>query len=62
VIKVKIVERVLIKVAVFQFGLLLFSQIIFHQLAAFPQLKQITKYEGVTENIMIKTVEAFKGK
>lgn len=54
---VKTVESVLIKVDVIQFIFLLLFQYIFHQLNAFPQLKQITKYEGVAKNTLTKIVE-----
>jgi hypothetical protein len=58
----KTVERVLMKVAVIQFVLLLLAQLIFHQLDAIPQLKQITKYEGVTKNSMTKIIETISKK
>lgn len=58
----KTVERILIKIAVIQLVLLLLSQLFFHQLDAFPQLKQITKYEGVTKNTYTKIVETFTEK
>jgi hypothetical protein len=58
----KTVERVLIKMAVIQLVFLLLSQIIFHQLDPFPQLKQITIYEGVTKNTLTKIVETFNDK
>lgn len=62
VIKVKTIERVIMKVAVIQFVLLLLTQLIFHQLDEIPQLKQITKYEGVTKNTMTKIVETMSNK
>lgn len=60
--QVKTVERVIMKVAVIQFVLLLLTQLIFHQLDEIPQLKQITKYEGVTKNTMTKIVETMRNK
>jgi hypothetical protein len=60
--QVKTVERVIMKVAVIQFVLLLLTQLIFHQLDGIPQLKQITKYEGVTKNTMTKIVETMRNK
>jgi hypothetical protein len=60
--QVKTVERVIMKVAVIQFVLLLLTQLIFHQLDEIPQLKQITKYEGVTKNTMTKIVETIRNK
>ncbi|MCQ6277936.1 DUF5359 family protein [Bacillus sp. EB600] len=58
----KTIERVLIKMAVIQLLFLLLSQFIFHQLNPFPQLKQITIYEGVTKNTLIEIVETFSDK
>jgi hypothetical protein len=58
--QVKTVERVIVKVAVIQFVLLLLTQLIFHRLDEIPQLKQITKYEGVTKNTMTKIVETMR--
>lgn len=58
----KIFERFIIKLAIIQFIFLLLSQIILHQLDAFPQLKQITKYEGVNKNTYTDILETFKGK
>jgi hypothetical protein len=58
----KIFERFIIKLVIIQFIFLLLSQIILHQLDAFPQLKQITKYEGVNKNTYTDILETFKGK
>jgi hypothetical protein len=58
----KMFERFIIKLAIIQFIFLLLSQIILHQLDAFPQLKQITKYEGVNKNTYTDILETFKGK
>lgn len=58
----KTFERFIIKLVIIQFIFLLLSQIILHQLDAFPQLKQITKYEGVTKNTYTDILETFKGK
>ncbi|WML45131.1 YpfB family protein [Neobacillus sp. PS3-40] len=57
----KTVERVLIKLAIIQFIFLLLSQVILHQLDAFPQLKQLTKYEGVNKNSYTEILETFNG-
>ncbi|MBT2677693.1 YpfB family protein [Bacillus sp. ISL-35] len=46
----KTFERILIKIAIIQFIFLIIAQIFFHKLDAFPELKQITQYEGVTDN------------
>jgi hypothetical protein len=62
VIKVKTVERIIMKAAVIQLAVLLLTQLIFHQFDVIPQLKQITKYEGVTKNTVTKIVETFSKK
>jgi hypothetical protein len=43
-------ERILIKLIIIQFVFLIAAQMIFHQLNAFPELKEITQYEGVGSN------------
>lgn len=43
-------ERILIKIAIIQFIFLLIAQLFFHEFDALPELKQITQYEGVTDN------------
>ncbi|MEH7377937.1 YpfB family protein [Neobacillus drentensis] len=58
----KKVERVLIKVVIIQFIFLFFAQLFFHQLDVFPQVKQLTKYEGVNENTYTDIIETFQGK
>jgi hypothetical protein len=58
----KMIERIMIKIAIIQFIFLLLSQIILHQLDAFPQLKQLTKYEGVNKNTYTEILETFNGK
>ncbi|MBS8264711.1 hypothetical protein DYI25_09705 [Mesobacillus boroniphilus] len=46
----KTFERILIKIAIIQFIFLVIAQVFFHEFDAFPELKQITQYEGVTDN------------
>lgn len=46
----KTFERILIKIAIIQFIFLVIAQVFFHEFNAFPELKQITQYEGVTDN------------
>ena len=53
----KTIERVLIKVAIIQFGFLFISQFFFHQLNVFPELKAITQYEGVVKDKNAESVE-----
>jgi hypothetical protein len=46
----KKLERILIKLIVVQFVFLIVTQIFFHNLNVFPELKEITQYEGVNNN------------
>jgi hypothetical protein len=55
----KVVERILIKIVIIQFVFLLLAQLFFHQLNIFPQLDQLTKYEGVTENTFTEILQTF---
>jgi hypothetical protein len=57
----KTFERILLKIAIIQFICLLLSQILFHELQLFPQLQQITRYEGVAQNNFTQILETFKG-
>jgi hypothetical protein len=47
VTRMKNLERILIKLIVIQFIFLIITQIIFHHYDFFPELKEITQYEGV---------------
>ncbi|MCQ6273859.1 YpfB family protein [Bacillus sp. V3B] len=58
----KIVERVLLKVIMIQFIILLFTQLFFHKWNSFPELQQITQYEGVSENNLTEVLETFSDK
>lgn len=58
----KTFERILMKVIVIQFIILLSVQFFFHKLNIFPELKQITQYEGVSENHFTQKLETFKGR
>ncbi|ETI66804.1 YpfB family protein [Neobacillus vireti] len=58
----KRVESVLIKVIIIQFIFLFFAQLFFHQLGILPQIKQLTKYEGVNENTFTEILQTFQGK
>jgi hypothetical protein len=60
VVEMKRVERLLIKVVIVQFIFLFLSQLFFHQLDIFPQVKQITKYEGVNENTFTEILQTFQ--
>jgi hypothetical protein len=46
----KSIERILIKLIIVQFVFLIVAQILFHNLNVFPELKEITQYEGVNNN------------
>lgn len=54
---VKTFERILIKIAVIQFVFLIVTQLFFHQLNVFPELKVITQYEGIVKEKNSDTVE-----
>jgi hypothetical protein len=62
VVDMKKVEQILIKVVIIQFVFLFLSQLIFHQMDVFPQIKQLTKYEGVNENTFTEILQTFQGK
>ncbi|WP_174734032.1 YpfB family protein [Mesobacillus harenae] len=53
----KTFERILLKAAVIQFIILLLTQVFFHRLNALPELKEITQYEGVSENNFSEILE-----
>jgi hypothetical protein len=55
----KIVERILVKVIIIQFIFLFFAQLFLHQLDIFPQLEQLTKYEGVNEYTFTEILQTF---
>jgi hypothetical protein len=57
VISIKTVERILIKLVIVQFIFLFLSQLLLHQMDFFPQIKQLTKYEGVNENTLTEILE-----
>ena len=53
-------EIVLIKIIIIQFVFLFLTQLVFHKWEVPPQLKQITKYEGVGKNEFTEFLQAFK--
>lgn len=55
----KFLDRVLLKIIIIQFFILLFTQVFFHQWNVLPELQQITQYEGVTENNLSEILETF---
>lgn len=58
----KKIEKILIKVVIIQFIFLFLTQLVFHQMDVFPQIKQLTKYEGVNENTYTEILQTFQGK
>jgi hypothetical protein len=56
------IDRILIKVILTQFLILLLSQVVLHQWNAFPELKQLTKYEGVNKNSVTEFLQTFSAK
>lgn len=56
----KTIERVLLKLIIVQFVFLLITQLFFHHMNAFPELKQLTQYEGVTDQNFTELLETFK--
>ncbi|WML30848.1 YpfB family protein [Neobacillus sp. OS1-32] len=56
------VEKFLFKLVIVQFLFLILTQIFFHQFNFLPEVKQLTKYEGVTKNTMTDILETIKGK
>ncbi|MBT2682052.1 YpfB family protein [Bacillus sp. ISL-37] len=58
----KTFERILIKIAIIQFIFLVIAQVFFHEFNAFPEFKQITQYEGVTDNNHSEVLNSFRSK
>lgn len=56
----KRVERVLIKIVIVQLIFLVIAQLFFHQMDVLPQIKQLTKYEGVNENTFTEILQTFQ--
>lgn len=57
----KTIERIMMKLVVVQFLFLLLAQIFIHKWDLLPELKEITQYEGVTENNFSELLETFNG-
>ncbi|MDQ0271100.1 YpfB family protein [Cytobacillus purgationiresistens] len=58
----KTVERILLKIVIIQLAFLFISQMFFHQMDAFPELKQLKQYEGVTDQNFFEFLETFNRK
>jgi Family of unknown function (DUF5359) len=55
-------ERILMKIAAVQLIFLLLSQLVLHRYEFLPELKGITKYEGVEGKTYTEILETFQGK
>ncbi len=58
----KRVEQILIKIIIIQFIFLFLSQLFFQQLDVFPEIKQLTKYEGVNKNSTTEFLQTFQSR
>lgn len=58
----KTFERILIKIVIIQFVFLVIAQVFFHEFNPFPELKQITQYEGVTDNNHSEVLNSIRSK
>ncbi|MCL6571336.1 MAG: YpfB family protein [Bacillus sp. (in: Bacteria)] len=58
----KKVERILIKIVIVQFVFLFLTQLFFHHVGIFPEIKQLTKYEGVNKSTYTEILQTFQGK
>ena len=58
----KTVERILIKLAIIHFILLIAVQFVFHQLNILPELHKIVFYEGVEKMEYSEIVETISGR
>lgn len=58
----KTVERILIKIIVIQFVFMLLCQFVFHKFEIFPELHQLARYEGVSEDNFSEILETFNGR
>ncbi|WP_160721380.1 YpfB family protein [Bacillus sp. USDA818B3_A] len=58
----KTVERILIKLVIVQFTFLFLSQILFHQMDIFPQIKHLARYEGVNNSTFTEILQTFQKK
>lgn len=56
----KAIERIIVKVIIVQFLFLLLAQIFLHKMNLFPELREITQYEGVSDNNFTELLETFQ--
>lgn len=59
---IKTVERILIKLAIIHFILLIAIQFVFHELNILPEIHKIVFYEGVEKIEYSEIVETLSGK
>jgi len=57
----KTFERILIKVVIIQLIFLLTTQFFLHELKIFPELLQLSQYEGVTDDNFSELLNVFRG-
>jgi Family of unknown function (DUF5359) len=57
----KIVERLLLKIIMIQFIMLVLAQLFFHKMNALPEWQQLTQYEGVSEDQYNEFLETISG-
>ncbi|WP_053366975.1 YpfB family protein [Bacillus sp. FJAT-27245] len=57
----KFAERILIKAVIAQFIFLLLAQFLFHRFGVLPELKGVTKYEGIGKMDHSDMLEVFRG-
>ncbi|PLR99764.1 YpfB family protein [Bacillus sp. T33-2] len=56
----KSVERIIMKIVIVQFIFLLIAQLFFHKFNAFPELREITQYEGISNNDFTEILETIR--
>lgn len=60
--QMRTIERILMKVVIIQFLFLVVTQIFFHKLNVFPELKELSQYEGVSKDNFTQLLETFNGR
>jgi hypothetical protein len=60
--KMKRLERLIVKAVIIQFLFLLAAQVLLHKYDVMPELKQLAQYEGVARNSFEELLETFSGK
>lgn len=57
----KTIERIMVKLVIVQLLFLILAQVFLHHFEFLPELKEISQYEGVTENNFSEFLETFNG-